>query len=253
MRNVLAWLSRFWNQASEPRTEPAKPKLIHYSIHYWALDGAELSSAEGATRRTEVETIDAGLIETRLYDLLPEKLVKKMREGTDQAGLPYASRTSYWPWGQEAVRVETSYTGGQRCVEYQSFFENGDLKMHKRLEGKRMTKTFAYASPRYSYSYVEQMPVYPGGNEQLLRDIQKVTKYPAIALRNRETGKVHVHFVVGSDGLLKNISVQQGVSPALDKAALQAIHEISSIRWRPGFQNRRAVNVSFTVPITFSI
>lgn len=251
LRSVFSWFGR--GQASAQKTEAETAKPGAYAIQYLASDGTVLPSAEGSTQRREIEAPVAGIIETRFYNLRPEQLTRRVREGIDVAGCSYLSRVTYWPWGQEKVRVETYFTHGIRCVEYQSFFENGDLKLHKKREGNRMTMRFAYVPPRYWYAYVEQMPVYPGGPNQLLEDVKLATKYPARALRNQEEGKVFVAFDVQPNGLLANIRIQTGVTPALDAAALQAVRNLGEKRWRPGFQNRRAVTVSYTIPITFAL
>jgi protein TonB len=102
------------------------------------------------------------------------------------------------------------------------------------------------------YTYTEEMPIYPGGPDQLLTDISRATKYPAAALRKQEQGKVYIHFIVRPDGMMADVVVQKGVTSTLDKAAVEAVEQLGhNKRWQPGFQNRRAVSVSFTVPIAF--
>lgn len=248
---MFSWLKRWRRPTERGGATPGTPPTI--VVRYLAPDETELPSLAGATQRLEIEQVTPELVETRYYGLSPDRLLKLTREGTDPAGQPYSSRVSYWPWGQEAVRVTTSFEQGLRCVEYQSFFENGDLKLRKKVVGNRVMEKFAYAPPTDRYVYVEQMPVYPGGHQQLLKDIQRAVKYPAQARRNGEEGKVFVGFEVRPDGLMANISLKTGVTPALNAAALAAVESVSQQRWRPGFQNQRAVPVTFTVPITFRL
>ncbi|WP_229755313.1 energy transducer TonB [Hymenobacter cavernae] len=101
------------------------------------------------------------------------------------------------------------------------------------------------------YTYVEQMPVFPGGNDALLAAIQKNTKYPPLALRNQVEGKVFITFVVGPDGAVSGVTVQKGIGSGCDEAAVAAVKTLP--RFTPGKQNGRAVSVSFTVPVTFAI
>jgi TonB family protein len=245
---LFAWLKRLRRRESEG---PAA-RSGNYTVRYLAADGTERPTAAGARQRQEQEAVGPGTVETRWYRLRPERLVRLSRQGTDAAGAPYLLRVSYWPWGQESVRLEKYVRDGQPGVEYRRYFENGDLKVHKQLVGRQLVEDFAYQHPPGEYTYVESMPVYPGGQEQLLHDIGRLVKYPASALRNREAGKVFVHFVVGRNGRIGDVRVQKGVSPALDAAAVQVLYAIAQ-QWRPGFQNRRAVSVSYTVPITFAI
>ena len=98
------------------------------------------------------------------------------------------------------------------------------------------------------------MPRYPGGDSaRMVHDVQRAVKYPAVALRNQEEGRVKVSFVVSPTGLVTDIQIIDSVSPSIDEAARQAVAAIGQQRWKPGLQNQRAVAVSFTVPITFRI
>ncbi|WP_227607513.1 energy transducer TonB [Hymenobacter translucens] len=101
------------------------------------------------------------------------------------------------------------------------------------------------------YTYVEQMPVPPGGMDALLQYISKNIKYPAMALRNQVEGKVFVAFVVGPDGAVSDVKVQKGIGGGCDEEAVRVIKGLP--RWAPGKQNGRPVSVSFTVPVTFAI
>jgi protein TonB len=53
------------------------------------------------------------------------------------------------------------------------------------------------------------------------------------------------------DGSLSNISVLRGVDKELDKEALRVVS--SSPRWEPGRQRDRAVPVTYTFPVVFSL
>jgi protein TonB len=101
------------------------------------------------------------------------------------------------------------------------------------------------------YTYVEQMPVFPGGQEALLKYIAQNIKYPALALRNQVEGKVFIAFVVGPDGQVSDVKVQKGIGAGCDEEAARVIKNLP--KFAPGKQNGRAVSVSYTVPVTFAI
>jgi TonB family protein len=244
---LLAWLKKTVGAGSEgPALSVPTPG------YYLAADQSPCPTAAGAAYRVEEHQRPA-LTERRQYNLLdgPEWLVEVLETGHDAAGQPLHRRTWYYPWGQISKQI-------MRCGEvlsYQTYFENGDLKLSKRAEAGRLTERFAYAPERGStYLYVEKMPKYPGGdNNQLIRDIQRAFKYPAQALRNREEGRLIVSFVVTRTGRVADIQVKQSVSPSIDEAGIRAVSSIGVRRWRPGFQNYRAVEVSYNVPITCKV
>ncbi|RTQ53685.1 energy transducer TonB [Hymenobacter gummosus] len=101
------------------------------------------------------------------------------------------------------------------------------------------------------YTYVEQMPQPPGGTEDLLQYLDRNVKYPALALRNQVEGKVFVNFIVRTDGQLSNFNITKGIGAGCDEEAIRVLRQMP--RWSPGKQNGRAVNVSYTVPVTFAV
>ena len=115
-------------------------------------------------------------------------------------------------------------------------------------EGTKAVEEVVESKP---YTYVEQMPVFPGGQEALLAYIGKNIKYPPMALRNQVEGRVFIKFVVGPDGSVTNAEVQKGIGAGCDEESLRVIRTLP--RFTPGKQNGRAVPVYFTVPVTFAI
>lgn len=98
---------------------------------------------------------------------------------------------------------------------------------------------------------VEEMPEYPGGEQELRNYISNTIKYPVIAQENGIQGKVYVMFVVTKDGSIANCKIARGVDSSLDNEALRVVNSLP--KWKPGKQRGQAVNVSFTVPINFAL
>ncbi|RCH54496.1 hypothetical protein DJ568_11775 [Mucilaginibacter hurinus] len=98
---------------------------------------------------------------------------------------------------------------------------------------------------------VESPPVFPGGINAFMQFLSKNIHYPKEDRDNKIEGRVFLTFIVEKDGLLSNVKVLRGISKTLDAEALRVIR--SSPKWKPGYQNGRAVRVQFTVPIAFSL
>lgn len=96
---------------------------------------------------------------------------------------------------------------------------------------------------------VEQMPVFPGGEEALRKYIAQSVKYPAIAQENGIQGRVFVSFVVNTKGEVTDVKIARGVDPNLDKEAIRVVNNMP--KWAPGKQRGKPVKVSYTVPINF--
>ncbi len=97
----------------------------------------------------------------------------------------------------------------------------------------------------------ETMPEFPGGDVALFKWLSNNVRYPVIAQENGISGKVYLNFVVNKLGDIENVTITRGVDPSLDKEALRVVNKMP--KWRPGLQRNKPVNVSFFLPINFTL
>ena len=102
-----------------------------------------------------------------------------------------------------------------------------------------------------TFSVVEQMPEYPGGMKALMSYLSENIKYPAECKQKGIQGRVIIQFVVKADGSLDNFKVLRSVDPLLDAEAIRVAKSMQN--WKPGMQKGKAVDVKFTIPVTFSL
>lgn len=101
------------------------------------------------------------------------------------------------------------------------------------------------------FDVVEQMPEFPGGAQALFGFVAKNIRYPKAAEDAGIQGRVIVTFVVMKDGSIGEVKVAKGVSPELDEEAVRCVKSMP--KWKPGMQRGEAVNVKFTMPISFAL
>lgn len=101
------------------------------------------------------------------------------------------------------------------------------------------------------FTTVEQMPQFPGGEAALLQYIGNHIQYPAMAQENGVQGRVVVQFVVRRDGSVGDVKVARGKDPELDREAVRVVRTLPN--FIPGKSNGQAVNVWYTLPITFKL
>jgi len=101
------------------------------------------------------------------------------------------------------------------------------------------------------FTYVEQMPEYPGGAAEMLRFIKENLKYPEEALEEGLEAKVFVKFVVDENGAINNVTSVRPAGNGFDEEAIRVVESMPE--WKPGKQNGQAVKVNFQIPIRFSI
>lgn len=93
---------------------------------------------------------------------------------------------------------------------------------------------------------VEQSPVLIGG----IASIQKRIRYPELAVNAGIEGRVVLQFIVTYEGKIKNPRVVRGIGGGCDEEALNALE---FAKFKPGYQRGRPVNVSYSLPINFSL
>lgn len=101
------------------------------------------------------------------------------------------------------------------------------------------------------FDIVEQQPQFPGGQNALTQWLGANMKYPQIAEENGIEGRVMMQFIVRSTGEITDIKVARSVDPSLDKEAIRVISSMP--KWIPGKQGGEAVNVRYTMPLTFRL
>jgi protein TonB len=101
------------------------------------------------------------------------------------------------------------------------------------------------------FTVVEEPPMFPGGETELLRFIGEHLIYPPIAQENNIQGRVIVKFCVNTKGGISQITILKGVDAELDKEAERVVSTLPA--FRPGKQGGKAVPVWYIVPITFKL
>jgi protein TonB len=87
--------------------------------------------------------------------------------------------------------------------------------------------------------------------EAMIQFISNHIQYPADAQKQKVDGRVLVNFVVEKDGSITEVKVIKPTFPSLDAEAIRVVKAMS--KWKPGYQNGKAVRVQFTMPINFSL
>lgn len=101
------------------------------------------------------------------------------------------------------------------------------------------------------FTYVEEMPSFPGGEDALMSFINANIQYPEIAKRAGVEGKIFVKFVVGKEGRVSDVNIIKGIGAGCDEEAVRVIRQMP--HWNPGKQNGRPVHVQVSIPIVFRL
>lgn len=97
----------------------------------------------------------------------------------------------------------------------------------------------------------EQMPMFPGGDRELMEYLKSHVQYPKECKEKCIQGRVIVNFVVERDGSITQAKVIKGIDPLLDAEALRVVNGMP--KWLPGRQAGTVVAVKYTIPVTFRL
>jgi protein TonB len=127
-----------------------------------------------------------------------------------------------------------------------------EVKNEEVVEVQEVKEEVQEAEPEeIPFVVVEEMPMFPGGDVELLKYIAEHTNYPDVAKENNIQGRVIVRFCVTAKGGVSQVSVLKGVDPELDKEAMRVVQSLPA--FKPGKQGGKPVPVWYMVPITFTL
>jgi TonB family protein len=153
----------------------------------------------------------------------------------------------------EDATLVVSYVGYKSAVEKANFKSDMNISMTRSIVNtEKVSINPPSQLPETDESMlviVEEMPMYPGGEDAMSGWIASKVIYPKEALKNNVKGVVYVNFIVSASGKVKNVQVQKPVHPLLDAEAIRVISKMPA--WKPASQNGIAVDVDYMVPVEF--
>ncbi len=102
------------------------------------------------------------------------------------------------------------------------------------------------------YTEVDSLPVFAGGDQEIINFLVNNTKYPEEAKKKNITGKIIVRFVVEKDGSVSGAEILKGVDPLLDAEALRVVSSLPKFE-KPAKKDGKTVGVYYLVPISFAL
>ena len=136
-----------------------------------------------------------------------------------------------------------------------------DKERAERIERKRAAMMeLARTMPSYTdvggyivFNKAEVDPAYEGGEEAMEKFLNDNIQYPKEAEDKGAEGTVIVDFVIGTNGMVRDVVVNDEEGEIIDPSLrAEAIRLVSSMpRWTPGRQHGKPVDVKFTLPVTF--
>ncbi len=99
--------------------------------------------------------------------------------------------------------------------------------------------------------FVEILSTFPNGEKALLKHIISTLVYPEYERINRIEGRVIVSLLITKLGKLENINIARSLTKDCDAEAIRIVKNMPD--WIPGRCKDNAVDVSYTLGITFKL
>jgi TonB family protein len=161
------------------------------------------------------------------------KVVKRLSSSCDNEALRVVNMMGRWiPGKQKGKPVNVKYT-------LPIMFSMGNNETASADDGEK------------AYQKVDVLPLYPGGQSEMMKYISQNLRYPKDAAAAGMQGKIVVQFIVGKTGAITHACILRGVSESLNKEALRIVNGMP--KWTPGKVSGEPVSVSYCMPIVFKL
>jgi protein TonB len=210
-----------------------KPNEDEYAVHRKMIKVSELAEPPSIGEKKEIQKVEAPPPLKSTIAFLPP--VVKPDEQVTQDYMPTVQELKNVDPGaktQQGVEGGVDYS----LLDVQPSVEEKVVKEEKKEE---------------PFTYVEEMPSFPSGNDALLTFISSHIQYPEIAKRAGVEGKVLVQFVVEKSGEIDDIQVIKGIGAGCDEEAVRVCKMMP--KWKPGRQNGKPVRVRMVIPFHFKL
>jgi TonB family protein len=97
---------------------------------------------------------------------------------------------------------------------------------------------------------VDELPLFPGGENALSLFIEKTFTYPESAVKKKIQGRVVVGFVMTKECKITDIKIVTGIDPDCDKEAMRVVNSLPKFE-KPAYVDGRPVSYHFTLPVQY--
>jgi TonB family protein len=103
----------------------------------------------------------------------------------------------------------------------------------------------------YHVAEVEEQPIFPGGQEVMIKFMKDNLQYPESAVEMDIQGRCYVSFVIERNGGISDVTIKKTLTgcPECDKEAIKLVKKMPN--WIPAKLNGKAVRCEYFLPVTF--
>jgi TonB family protein len=116
-------------------------------------------------------------------------------------------------------------------------------------------ESYKDAKGKTVYIKADEMPVYTGGDAEMMKYLKDNLKYPDGAKDSGEEGTVFVDFVVDKTGKVKDVVANDAVNDDVNSLLKnESVRVVSSMpNWKPARNKGKTVDAAYSLPIKFQL
>lgn len=117
------------------------------------------------------------------------------------------------------------------------------------------TPYYTDAQGNIVFNRAEVDPTFVGGDDAMMKYLKDNIVFPKDAEEKGLEGTVFVDFVIAANGSVREVTVTDAVGEDVDQSFRnEAVRVVTAMpKWTAGRQNGKAVDVNFSLPITFQL
>ena len=123
------------------------------------------------------------------------------------------------------------------------------------VEKASRSESYKDAKGKTVYIKADEMPVYTGGDAEMMNYLKDNLKYPDDAKDSGEEGTVFVDFVVDKTGKVKDVVANDAVNDDVNSLLKnESVRVVSSMpNWKPARNKGKTVDAAYSLPIKFQL
>ena len=126
-----------------------------------------------------------------------------------------------------------------------------DVPIGNGLVGETIVETTPALETILETTVVDQLPEFPGGEDELIKFLTENMNYPELAREKGTEGRVVIGFVVNKEGVIDELKLKRGIGDGCDNEAIRVVNKMP--KWKPAKFNGKPVSVYFDLPIQFAL
>jgi protein TonB len=133
--------------------------------------------------------------------------------------------------------------------------ERAERRQMEIVKLAKLSPTYTDAKGNVVFIISEVAPSYNGGEKAMMKFLNDNVKFPEEAQEKGIEGTVFVDFIIAANGTVREVDVTDETNENVDQSFRdEAVRVVSSMpAWVPGRQHGKAVDVRFSIPITFEM